>query len=385
MLERFSHAKSASVKMHFPIKAMMLVVLVAAIAGSAFGQSSSSTTTGGAVASIVTPATTDPVVSVPAADAAISPATASTAPYPQGAGGDNHGYVIMRGYAFRIHRSGGDPAIINAGATGLTASITDFNYGTKAAYKVEAGWSWNNNFGFRASYFYTNQSAQLNRTQTAAAPFFLSPRPLNVTFTGAPTIGTLARFRERLQIQAVDVEGTYKWHAPNWTVLISGGVRIAPTRQTYSVDDTFAGAPETLTYVQERTGIGPTGAIDFRHRLGGSSFWWTGAARIAVLFGQIDEAASYNGAIPTRRASSRTTWIGEAETGIEWMHKFAGNNEIFLNGSVVFHNWNNLLIIMPVPAIGVSATATLDNPLLPPTRKGSVRMVGGVFSLGFRF
>ena len=385
MIERFSHHKSARVTLKFPIKIMMLFVLVTAIAGSAFGQNSSSTSTNAAVASVVAPATTDPAVSIPAPDAAISPETANPKPYPIGAGSENQGYVIMRGYALSIHRSGGDPAIINAAAGGLTGSITNFNYGTKAAYKVEAGWNWSNNFGFRASYFYTNQSAQENRTQTAAAPFFLSPRPLNVVFTGAPTIGTLARFRERFQVHVIDLEGTYKWHQPNWTVLISGGLRFAPSRQTYSVDDTFAGLPETLSYVQERTGIGPTGAIDFRHRIGGSSFWWTGSARVAGLWGDIDEAASYNRAIPTLRTSSRTTWVWEAETGIEWVHKFAGNNEIFLNGSFTVQHWGDIVNVMPTPAIGTSATATLDNPLLPPTRKGSIRMLGGVFSLGFRF
>ena len=388
MFERFSHPTSASVKMYLPIKMMMLVVLMAAFAGSVIGQTTPTTITNAAVASIVTPNTTDPVVSVPAVDAPISPETASTKPYPQGAGSDNQGYVIARGYVFRIHRSGGDPAIINATATGTVGSITDFKYGTKSAYKVEAGWNWSNNFGFRASYFYTNQSAEVDRTQTATAPFFISPRPLNLVFTGAPTVGTTARFRERFQVHVFDVEGTYKWHDPNWTVLVSGGVRIAPSRQTYTVEDIFAGSPENLRYTQERTGIGPTGAIDFRHRFGTSHFWWTGAARFAALFGQIDESGAYvvPGFTATAvRTSSRTTWVFEGESGIEWMHKFGGNNEVFLNGSGIFHNWNDLLNIMPVPAIGASATLTLDNPLLPPTRKGSIRFLGGAFSVGFRF
>jgi hypothetical protein len=187
----------------------------------------------------------------------------------------------------------------------------------------------------------------------------------------------------------IDLEGTHKWHNPNWTVLISGGLRIGISRQTYTAEDTFAGTTELVTYVQERTGYGPTGAIDFRHRIGSSSWWWTAQGRIANLFGGIDERASY--VVPgfvqaAARTSSRSTWVFEGETGIEWSHKFNGGaNEVFLNGSFAYHNWNDLLNIMPAPAVGVSAVAALDNPLLPPTRIGSISFVGGVFTVGFRF
>jgi hypothetical protein len=399
MLKRFTHQTSARVKMHFPIKMMMLVVLVAALAGSAFGQTPSSTNTGAAVASMVVSAKTDPAVPVPAAENPISPAKA-TATKPVGAGSDNHGYVLLRGYFFSINRSGGDPAVINVNVTGgppdlggggipTTASVSDFDYGWKSAYKAEVGWNWSNNWGIRASYFYTNQSAQENRTGTTTSPFFISPRPLNVPYTGPADPGTLARFRERFQIHVIDVEGDYKWHNPNWSVLVSGGIRIAPSRQTYTAEDTFKGVTENLTYVQERTGYGPTGAIDFRHRIGGSNFWWTGAARVAALFGAIDEISTFTapGVIDTAtRSDSRTNWVYEVESGLEWSHKFnGGNNEFFLNGSFVYHNWNDIVNIIPTPAVGTDPIALLDNPLLAATKKGSISFTGGVFSVGFRF
>lgn len=389
MLKRFTHQTSARVKMHFPIKMMMLVVLVAALADSAFGQTPSSTNTGAAVASMVVSAKTDPAVPVPAAENPISPAKA-TAPMPVGAGSDNQGYVMARGYFFSINRSNGDPAVINSSLGAVVSSVVDFDYGWKSAYKVEVGWNWSSGWGLRTSYFYTNQSAQENRNATTGAPFLISPRPLNVTFTGAADPGTLARFRERFQIHVIDVEGDYKWKDPKWTVLVSGGIRIAAHRQTYTAEDTFTffGPTQNVTYAQERTGYGPTGAIDFRHRLGGSNFWWTASGRVAGLWGTIDENASFivvGFSELATRSGKRTTWVFEVESGLEWSHKFAGNNEVFINGSFMYHNWNDLLNIIPVPAVGASAVDTLDNPLLPATRKGSISFLGGVFSVGFRF
>lgn len=388
MLEQLSQAESIRVNIFLPIKSMILFALVAALSSVAFAQTTSSTDTGADVTTMVAAAKAEPAVVDPANTNPFS--SVKIAPKPVGAGSDNQGYVMGRGYFFSVHRSNGDPAVISSSLGGVITAVDDFDFGWKTGYKVEIGWNWSGGLGLRASYFYTNQAAQENRNGTVAAPLFVSPRPLNVTFTGAAAPGTLARFRERLQIQAIDVEGTFKWKNPNWTVLISGGIRVAPTRQTYTAEDTFVGSPENVRYVQERTGYGPTGAIDFRHRLGGSNIWWTGQARIAGLWGTLDETSTFaSGGIifnTAARSNSRTTWVVELETGIEWSHKFNGGaNEFFINGSFVYHNWNDLVNIIPVAPVGGSATAALDNPLVAATRTGSVSFIGGVFSAGFRF
>jgi hypothetical protein len=310
-------------------------------------------------------------------------------PTPTPASGDNHAYVKFTAYYFKVSRSGGDPAVINSNAGGLISSIDSFNYGWELAYKGEAGWNASNGFGFRGSYFYTKQSAEENRTGSATAPFIVSPRPLNVTFTGAADANTPATFRERFKLQVIDLEGTYKWQDPSWSVIVSAGVRIALSRQTYTAQDTFVGTTENVSYIQKRTGYGPTGAVDFRHQIGGSGFWWTGTARFAYLTGKINESASYTAGTfsqtPTR-TSGRKNWVFEGETGLEWVHNIGGgNNELFLNGSFIYHNWNNIVNVMPTSAVGGSATASLDNPSLPPTKKGSISFMGGAFTIGFRF
>lgn len=386
MIEQFLNLVSNRERFSLPTKALILFALVTALGGNAFAQTQATTDVSGAVTSMVASAKDDAGV-VPAADNPIAP-EAKPAALPVGAGSDHRGYVMARGYFFSINRSGGDPAVIASSAGGVISSVTNFDYGWKSAYKAEAGWNWPSNWGLRGSYFYTNQSAQVNRTGTVGAPFFVSPRPLNVTFTGAADAGTLARFRERFQLHVIDLEGDYKWHNPNWSVLVSAGLRIGISRQTYTAEDTFAGTTENLRYVQERTGYGPTAAIDFRHRIGSSNFWWTGQGRFAVLFGDVDESSLFtSGAFippPTLRTDSRSTWVFEGETGLEWS-KTIGTWQIFLNGSGVYHYWNDLLNIMPTAAVGGSATASLDNPLLPPTRTGNISFVGGVVTVGFRF
>lgn len=387
MFEQLSHAVSIRVKIPLTIKSMILFALVAALSSSAFAQTQSSTDMSTDVTTMVAAAKTEPAVAVPAADEPFSSAK-KAAPMPLGAGSNNHGYATFRGYFFSVNRSNGDPAVISASTGGNVSSVDNFDYGWKSAYKAEVGWNFSSGWGLHASYFYTNQSAQENRNGTAGAPFFVSPRPLNVTFTGPADAGTLARFRERFQVHVIDVEGSYKWTNPNWTVLVSGGVRVAPSRQTYTAEDTFAGVTENVRYVQERTGWGPTWALEYRHKIGGN-WWWTASGRLAVLWGNIDETSSY--AVPPgfllteTRSGTRTNWVYELESGLEWTHQFAGNNEVFINGSFMYHNWNDLVNVIPVPTVGASALLALDDPLLPATKKGSISFTGGVFSVGFRF
>jgi hypothetical protein len=386
MFEKVSQAMSIRVNIPLPIRSMILFAIVAALSSSAFAQTQASTDINTGVTTMVATAKAEPAVMVPAAkEPFFSPK--KSAPMPVGAGSNNHGYALFRGYFFSVNRSGGDPAEIDSNALGVTSAVTNFDYNWKSGYKAEVGWNWSSGWGLRASYFYTNQSAQVNRNGAAGAPFIISPRPLNVTFTGAADAGTLARFRERFQVHAIDVEGTYKWSNPAWTLLVSGGVRVAPSRQTYTAEDTFAHTTENVVYKQERTGWGPTWALEYRHKLT-PHLWWSAAGRLAVLFGNIDETSSYSAGGFTQtaaRTSSRTNWVYEVESGLEWVTPFDGGKEFFINGSFMYHNWNDIVNIMPVPAVGASATLSLDNPLLPPTRKGSISFTGGVFSVGFRF
>ncbi len=388
MLKNLSQKARMTTRTSFIIKLIALTILMSAMSSISFAQTQSNTDTGAAIASLVTDAKAAPAVTAPAPEAPISPANTSANPTAQGAGSDNQGYIHIRGYVFRIHRTNGDPAVINSDGIGNVSSVNNFHYGTEGAFKIEAGWNATNNFGFRASYFYTNQTAQENRTGGASAPFIISPRPLNVTFTGSAAAGTAATFREKFRLHVIDLEGTYKWHSTNSSALLSVGVRIAPSRQTYTASDIFVTTPENLNYRQKRTGVGPTVAIDLRHRLGMSNFWITGAGRFAVLFGRNRETASFASGTflgTAVRDRSRTNTVLEGEVGLEYAHKFGSGNEFFLNGSFITHDWHNLVNVIPTNGVGASSTALLDNPAADPTRKGSIIFVGGAFSIGFRF
>ncbi len=387
MSEKLSQVMSAALNITLPLKLMLLVALMAAMTVSSSAQTQSSTGTGEAIAAMLTSTETDPAISAPTDKSPIEWAKSVRKSSAQGAGSSNNGYIFARGYVFHVSRSGGNPAVISADGIGNVSSVDDFDYGTEGAAKIEAGWN-GPHWGFRGSYFYTTQTAEENRTATAGAPFIISPRPLNVTFTGAADAGTNATFRERFRLHVVDLEGTYKWFSTDWSVLLSAGVRIAPSRQTYTAQDTFAGTTENLTYTQKRTGVGPTAALDFRHRLGTSNFWITGAGRIAVLFGEIKESSTFAaGGFTTTatRSDSRTNFVGEGEVGLEYAWNVGSGNQLFINGSFIVHHWNDLVNVTPVNASGGSATAALDNPAAAATRKGSLTFTGGAFSFGIRF
>ena len=391
MFPRLSRTKNNPVNTTLAMKCLLLLALSAALGGTAFAQTQTDANlnTGAAITAMVSDTLKTPAAKIAAVkDPVISPAKPSRKPLAQGAGSNNPGYIFLRGYAFHIHRTSGDPAVINADAGGNISSVNDFNYGTEGAFKVEAGWNATNNWGFRASYFYTNQTATENRTGATTAPFIISPRPLNVTFTGAAAPGTTASFREKFRLHVIDVEGTYKWHSSNSSALVSFGVRIAPSRQVYTAQDIFGTTPETVNYTQKRTGWGPTVGIDLRHRIGSSNFWLTGAGRFALLFGRLRETASYTAGTfsgTATRSEGRTTTVWEGESGLEWNHPFGSGKEFFINGSFVVHDWVKIVNVIPTSAVGGSSTASLDNPAVPATRRGSIIFVGGAFSLGFRF
>lgn len=389
MLKKLSPEIGTTVSTPLMFKLIAMALLVAATAGASFAQTPSTTNTGAAITAMVTDTIKTPAGKVEvAAEAAIAPPSAYRKPAAQGAGSDNQGYLFLRGYAFHIHRSGGDPAVIRSDAVGNITAVDNFKYGTEGAFKIEAGWNATNNWGFRASYFYTNQTAQENVTGAATAPFFVSPRPLNVTFTGAAAPGTAASFREKFRLHVIDVEGTYKWHSANSSAVLSAGVRIAPSRQNYTAQDIFVTTPENLNYTQKRTGWGPTVGLDLRHRIGSSNWWFTGAGRFAVLFGRLRESATFASGTFTQtatRSAGRTNGVWEGEAGLEWNHKFGSGNEFFLNGSFIVHDWVNIVNVIPTNGVGGSATSLLDNPAVPATKKGSIIFIGGAFSLGFRF
>lgn len=332
MFERLLQVKSAFLRTPVLIKMMVMVALMLTLANHSNAQTQTTPTTDEAIAQMVKDAKTTPAVGASATKSRVSPFSTVAKPKAQGAGSDNPGYIFLRGYVLHISRSNGDPAVINSDAVGNITSVDDFDYGVEGAFKVEAGWNATNNWGFRVGYFYTTQTADENRTATAAAPFIISPRPLNVTFTGAAAAGTAATFRERFRLHVIDVEGTYKWHSSNSSLVVSAGVRIAPSRQTYNANDIFVTTPEALTYTQKRTGVGPTFGLDWRHRIGSSNFWWTGAGRIAVLFGKIKETSTFASGTFIQTATrdrSRTNWVLEGETGVEWAKKFGSNNEFW--------------------------------------------------------
>jgi hypothetical protein len=299
----------------------------------------------------------------------------------------------VRAYLFKVYRrSGGGPAYIEGSPTTFNVTrVQNFSYGMEKAWKLEAGWNATNGWGFRASAFRTFQSANTSRVAPAGFnPFIVSPIPLNAGFTGPADPGTTATFQEKFRIYSFDLEATRKWHSANHTLLVSAGLRIADTSQVYRANDVssffflFPTASEVVIYSQNRRAYGPTAAFDWRDRLGGSNFWWTGTARLAWISGKNQENASYNGT-GNFRNRGRGNGVFEFETGVEWAHKLGGGHEFFFGSSFIAHQWRNIVNIMPTNPVGGAAIASLDDPASNPTKKGSVAFIGGHITAGFRF
>ena len=308
-----------------------------------------------------------------------------------------HAWADVKVYVFKVSRGDNNIAVVALDGLGKVASNTSFDYGRQTAYKTEFGWTAGNKFGFRASYFYTKQRANdISRLGTAAPPRFKSTAPLNVFPTGTTTPGNTSTYAQNFRMDVGDIEATYSPRNERWRAMISAGVRIARYNQVYRAHDALLNLFfEDVRYEQKRTGAGPTGAVDLRYRLGNSDVSLIGSGRVAFLFRPLRETAistltDLHATTPfstqtATRSSSPRTFVVEGEAGLEWEYKFSGRRSIFFNGSFIMHQWHDAVIGTPVEPVGSSTGTPSDDPAAPPTVKGSIRFLGGGFSVGFRF
>ncbi len=228
----------------------------------------------------------------------------------------------------------------------------DFDWDYHFAPQAFVGFIGANGLGLRGRYWRFDESTDIS----AANGTGFSPITGGTTITDATgflvstTAGDLLTFESDLQLDVLDVEALQEIVRGPWTVTLSGGVRLADLRQSYTARLFNPGpAIETFDILQSNQrfkGIGPVAAAEVRRQLFNSGLAIYGSARAAVLFGTGERSSSLSettaGALTdfSSFSSSRDDVmpVTELEIGAEYAFNFR-NFQLFVRATYVGHVW----------------------------------------------
>ncbi|MCA8998274.1 MAG: hypothetical protein KDA80_14845 [Planctomycetaceae bacterium] len=175
-------------------------------------------------------------------------------------------------------------------ATTGTMQLTPFEYNYEANTRAWIGYSRPNGLGVRATYSYTDQTADAARLVATPTTFHTAqllvvniPAAINTT---AP--GQLLAVDSSLNTKIFDLEGTIELDLGDLDIVGLGGLRYAKLDQdaNATVLDGLFTPLQHLGWGREFEGIGPSAGVEAHRSLGDTGFSLIGTGRIALLFGK---------------------------------------------------------------------------------------------------
>jgi len=289
------------------------------------------------------------------------------------------------GFPFHFFADGGfvmvhtnvthNPAYVLTGpSAGLVHFHYDVNFGEHAAIGVVS----DSGLGFRTHWWQLNEanstppfpggSPATNTTVSSAPiaglPGFTSPSP---TAKQIGLFNDVVQFNNHLQMTTWDWEGFKQISGENWSALASGGMRYLYLSQHYAAFRSNQGQSKsgTTTFKLNQdqdavgsgrnfTGLGPTVALEGRHRLGPAGFGVYANARGTLLFGRTQTQTFQSSAlnlqtIPAKGATTTTISSSEVlhssssgetipavdvEVGVDWLMDY-GRASFFVRAGMV--------------------------------------------------
>jgi hypothetical protein len=309
---------------------------------------------------------------LPATAGPVAP-TAAVVPVQPGGWYAGAGLVFLRPYvsnntAYTLTNATTGTAIGNFPLALGTALDAPFNYSHGVGCQAWVGWTDTSGWGCRLGAFCFDEGSELltlvsppGTTRLVSAPPVIPAIPGTAGF-GAPTsvlaaagIGTdQLAFQTDLEIDTIDLEGTYTVADRGYRVLFSAGVRWTTLRQEYHAALNNPGDGTTfenqrLDSAREFNGAGPTVAVNLRYGPpeGLSGY---GGLRGAILFGTMERPAAFAqeindplllalvGSQRTRTRFASTSdhvmTVGELEAGVEY-GMLMGTSRAFVRGGLV--------------------------------------------------
>jgi Legionella pneumophila major outer membrane protein precursor len=291
------------------------------------------------------------------------------------------GFVMVHSYF------GSNPAaILNqrlgtaAGAPSIT-QLPNFDYTVNFGPRVVLGAETAAGLGVRGGWWLLDESATtgfiastdptLQHTVSSipvlGVPGFTSPGP--VAQADKIFLDQLV-FNNHLQLDVYDLEVFKEFASSSWSLLLAGGARYAYLSQGYAAfrfnSGTSKSGTTTITLTEDSStvgsghsfdGVGPTGALEVRRRLGNTGLAFYGMARGSVLCGRdrvesvqvtVENAKTTTGSTSKTTASTTvvggsdasdgTVPVGDFEMGLSWTRD-EGRTRWLVQAGLVNQTW----------------------------------------------
>jgi hypothetical protein len=274
------------------------------------------------------------------------------------------GWFAGAGAYFLAPRWTTNPAFssaIGGGGVAVT-SQTDFDYGLSASPVAWLGYRGPSGLGVELRGWWFDDSETLNMTNAGGGLAVNSAAPLGLRNTST-TAGDVLSFGSSLDIDLVDLVGSYQADFGFGTLDFGAGVRYARVAQAYRhVEDPAANnLLDVIDSSHAFEGFGPTLALVGRAAIT-QRLRAIAALRYSLLFGDYDQQAtsiSDNVLVATRTHSTEDFLsIGELELGAEYVMPWR-SAEFFLDGAFVAQIWqgagnsanNDSIIVLVDPEV----------------------------------
>lgn len=238
-----------------------------------------------------------------------------------------------------------------------------FEYGFTPTPVFTAGFISPRGIGFRARYWYLNDSENLSTRFDNSLKRLMTAGPLGVVLlsTAGLTSGFFDNFtfESTLSMQTADAEIIIDRQYNEWHILLSGGARYASIDQTYIVHNHGETSGITLAVSehsnflhssQSSDGFGPTLNAEVNYAVGWGNLSLYGNGRNSFIFGTRSEnvrARIENTMIGTTFEEADTGGntlftIFEGEFGVNWTKQFNPGIETQWRFGVVGQTWLNV-------------------------------------------
>jgi hypothetical protein len=267
------------------------------------------------------------------------------------------GWYVGAGAYFLVPNWKTNPAFATSTNGGVTeASQTDFDYDLSFAPLVWIGYRGPSCFGFEARAWWYDDSETINLTNDGVTAIG-SASPLGLENLST-TAGDELTFNSSLEIDVVDIIGTYTRQFGIATVDLGTGIRYARVEQQYHHTETPANAEvDAIDSIHSMEGAGPTFALRGRAALT-DRVTLLADFRYSLLFGDFRQRAvsTVNNAVSQVRTYASDDFLGitEIELGGEYLIP-SDRVDFFVDGAFVVQYWqsagnsaNNDIIIVSV-------------------------------------
>ncbi len=270
----------------------------------------------------------------------------------------------------------------NAAGKPVTFSAANLHYAVNFGPRVSLGVVGPDGWGVRGDWWrldeatrtvvLTSTDATLRRLDSSVpvfgVPGFTSPGPVAQQLK---IFNDQLAADNRVLLQVADLEAFRNFRRDDWALLVGGGVRYGYLSQAYRAFRSNSGTAKSgttttnllrdsdlVTTGRNFGGVGPTGVVELRRRLGASGFSLYGAARGSVLFGGtrqqsfqrtvVSQQVTVGTAAPKTtttstlfqgtRVGDETIPMGDFEVGVNWTRP-AWGMLVFVQAGVVDQTW----------------------------------------------